>query len=728
MFNISIQHEGTVPCVIPEGRLDTLNSTVFNEKIQLLAEQEDYLIIDFKNCNYLASSGIRVLMVTAKKLNARGGSLMLASLPPEVFQVIEMTGLQKVFPVFKDPAAAIEEIRRLRKKASQSSEIQIGNLNFQVQAYGDINLPARFWHKVDIVGYNELGISVGIGSPAESLADDGENRGTFIIIGNCAGFIPFDRKFPQEFRVLMDASAGGIFLQNAISFGPEPSLQVRLTNPSKIRASILTDAILQMPKMVSQGKPLAFVIADFGAPASVTLCFFGDTPHAKGFHGAKFVLNSLPALQPGEQLSDYMSRSLTIENIESVESIEPLYLPSSVYIFQSPVVWVFNPDQLVDAEDQRIRIETADGFVLDPYKAFLARRLYTDSGRVVIRQLHGGYSAQTFQVESFDPDGRKLRPTVLKIANRNLISREAERCQKYALPYILNNSAIVLGTAFYCDNGALRYNFVGIGGEQTKLKWLTHIFNEWPADQLEPLFDKIFLQILNPWYGQSVKGDIFPYRDQDPTLTFFPTLCETAKEVLAIDPDEKFMTISETGEKRINPYWFLRYEYPRRRNHPIGYYSAICHGDLNMQNILLDKEMNVYLIDFSETQPRSAISDFARLEAIFMIEHAPISNEKELREMIDFTTRFYTINDLNQLPDITWQGSEPDNMKRNLALTLKMRNYALNCTSGHPDIVPYYIALLEWILPIVCYGGTELPVKKLSAYVSGLLCQKILEA
>jgi len=37
---------------------------------------------------------------------------------------------------------------------------------------------------------------------------------------------------------------------------------------------------------------------------------------------------------------------------------------------------------------------------------------------------------------------------------------------------------------------------------------------------------------------------------------------------------------------------------------------------------LLDGEMNVYLIDFSETRPRSVVSDFARLEAIFMIEHA----------------------------------------------------------------------------------------------------------
>ncbi|HEY5511008.1 MAG TPA: hypothetical protein VIK10_08265 [Prolixibacteraceae bacterium] len=67
------------------------------------------------------------------------------------------------------------------------------------------------------------------------------------------------------------------------------------------------------------------------------------------------------------------------------------------------------------------------------------------------------------------PEGRI---DALKMANRNIILRETERCQKYALPYILNNSAIVLGTKFFGERGTLRYNFVGIGGEQTQLKWL----------------------------------------------------------------------------------------------------------------------------------------------------------------------------------------------------------------------------------------------------------------
>ncbi len=718
MFTISIRNEAAVCLVIPEGRLDTLNSAAFNDKVQLLVDQEDHLIIDFRSCNYLSSTGIRSLMAAAKKLAAKRGSLMLANLSPEVYQVIEMTGLHKVFPVFKDAAGAREEVLRLRKSIGKSSEISIGDYQYQVQDNGISAGQAWHWVSPDIAGFDELALSAGSGTPAESLVDDGENQGSFFTIGNCAGFIPFNKNMQADFRVVSDPSAAGIFLQHAWSFSPAPTRQVKLAERNDIDMSTLLEALTRIQQMVGSGMARGMVIADFNEfLPSISVGIIADDK----MRGGRFLLNSLPDLNPGESFTEFVRRALNIENIEGVGLLD-----QSMRL-TNPIIWLFDSDVWGNPAENRIKVETSEPFPFEPYKMFMARRLYIDSARVVVKQLHGGYSAQTFQVESFDREGRKLRPTVLKIANRNLIAREASRCQEYALPYIMNNSAIVLGTVFFCDQGALRYNFVGIGGEQTRLRWLTHLFNEWPTAQLEPLFDKIFLQILKPWYGQPVKGKIYPYRDQDPTTTFFTTLCETAMEQLSIHADDQYMLIEETGEKWINPYWFLKHEYPARRNQAIDYYSSICHGDLNMQNILLDQEMNVYLIDFSETKPRSAISDFARLEAIFMIEHAVLETPDDRKLMIDFTTEFYNRDRLTTVPDLEWHGRQPEKMHRNLSLTRRMRQYALECTSGDPNIVPYYLALLEWILPIVCYGGVPVEYKRLSAYVAGMLCQKIIE-
>ncbi len=436
--------------------------------------------------------------------------------------------------------------------------------------------------------------------------------------------------------------------------------------------------------------------------------------------GLKFILDEVSAELPGISFLRTMEELLTMDHLEGVEPLDP---PAPLL---HPRVWLFHAGGREDFNSQRISVETIGDFPFEPWKAFLARRLYSDSARVVVRPLHGGYSAQTCQVESYDDSGRKLRPTVLKIAGRALITRESERCQRYALPYIMNNSAMVLGTAFYGDMGALRYNFVGIGGEESQLRWLTHYYNEWPVEKLEPLFDKLFLHILKPWYGQPVAEKIYPFRDHDPTLTFFPALCDTAGEQLSFPPEEQFIALEEADERLLNPYWFLKYEYPRRRDVPVGYYTSVCHGDLNMQNVLLDEAENVYLIDFSETRPRSVVSDFARLEAIFMVERAPLEDEDDLREMIRFLIPFYRTNTLEMENRERWKGRGQDVLDRNLFLTRKMRQYSLHFTGGNTNPVPYYIAMLEWVLPIVCYGGVSLLHKKLSAAVAALLCEEVM--
>jgi hypothetical protein len=345
---------------------------------------------------------------------------------------------------------------------------------------------------------------------------------------------------------------------------------------------------------------------------------------------------------------------------------------------------------------------------------------------VKVEALHGGYSAQTFQVTSYDEEGRKMRPTVLKIASRALITRESVRCRQYVLPYIFNNSAIVLGTEFYGEKGALRYNFVGIGGEESRLKWLTHYFLDSGMDVLSPVFDKIFLQILKPWYGQPVYGIIYPFKDHDPTLTFFPHIYQTVDELFSISPDEQSIRVEEMDRPILNPYWFLKHQFPARRHTWINYYSGICHGDLNMQNILLDENMNVYLIDFSETKPRSVISDFARLEAIFLVDHAPLENEKDMTDYIEFITHFYESPLLFETKEIVYHGRHSEKVAKHAALAMKMRAYAFNSVKGNQDPVPYYMALLEWVLPVVCYT-LPLSHRRLSMIVSAILAEKVSE-
>jgi len=721
MFSVTIQNDDKALVLMPNGRLDAVNHPLFEKELKPLLASELYLVIDFANCPYLSSSGIRLLISANRQLGSRGGALMLSSLTPEVFQVIEMTGLLSVFRVFRNQAEALAEVASVRASGLKAKDISIGEYQYHFQQLESRSFGASYWEGEGIAGYDELGFAAGSGSPAGSLEENEEQRGVFLIAGPCGGFIPDRAGESPDFRVVRDPSGGGVFVDRALSVGMKPWARVHLNRPFAVSFGDLLQHMAAMPKPSDESRLTAVAAADYTPGRPSLTGFFPELMPLGKPAGVKFSLMNLPDIQPSESFEQFIHTALTLDQLENVNPADP------DQILAGPTIWLFYSEEPAPASAKRTRIETTVADSLEPYKIFLARRLYNDSGRVVVKPLHGGYSAQTFQVDSYDRDGRRLRPTVLKIGNRAMISRESDRCKQFALPYILNNSAQVLGTVFYAGMGALRYNFVGIGGDQTQLKWLTHLYNSWNADELEPLFDKIFLRILNPWYGQPVKATLFPYRDHDPTATFFGNLCETAEKELGISPEVPEMVIIETGETTVNPYWFLKHGFRERRDWSVNYYSGICHGDLNMQNILLDQDMNVYLIDFSETRPRAAISDFARLEAILMIEHAQVEEPADMEKMIRLVRKFYQNEDLNRLPDVTWTGSEPELMNRNLRMCLKMRQYAIKTVSGNPDIVPYYLAMLEWVLPIVCYGGVTRNRKKLSAYVAGLLCGQVIQ-
>ncbi len=728
MFKISTtKHNSPLICLSAEGRLDTLTSDIFRERLEKIDKDDRFLVVDFSKCNYISSSGVRVLIQASRKMSANSGALCLTSLSVEVFQVLEMAGLDKVLTIYSDNETATDEISKLIENQNRSVEIEICHTKFDVFRHSEAT-EALSWNREQVAGYNELMVAAGWGTPAECQVSEKDGRCLFVTLEHCTAFIPEDKLESPEFRVVKESSSGAVNVRRAISFNSDFTLFVAPKSTVTIPFQEYLKGILNHDIPLTGSKVRAFIITgqSLGKP-SLQLVFHifsaekGDLGLSGTFFGARFILNKLKEKHPDESLRQYLTRLLKLENVEETGRLD------YEITLDNPVTWVFDAVSIKDAAHAIVTVECEGELTLESYKQFLVRRLYDDSARVTVKQLHGGYSAQTFQVDSYDNLGRRLRPTVLKIAGREMIIREADCCNRYSLPYIMNNSAMVLGTAIFCQTGALRYNFVGIGGENTQLKWLTHYFNSWSTKELKPLFDKIFLDILKPWYGQPVREKIYPFRDHDPTATFFADLVKTAEDVLGINTQEEYISFTGIAGALTNPYHFLKHVYKKRADYGIDYYTSVCHGDLNMQNILLDNQMNVYLIDFSETRPRSVVSDFARLEAIFMAESTPLNSEEDLIGIAPFIEQFYSCENLDSIPGSSLYKGSSKVMERNIQLTLKMRDYAARAVRGERSIVPYYLALLEWVLPIVCYGSADTLHKRLSCYIAGLLCQKIKE-
>ncbi len=741
MVNIHADTVNNVPILTIEGRLDTLNSEEFEKATAGLLKQGNHLVIHFGKCSYLSSSGIRVLISVTKQISSREhGQLVLAEVPEEVSYVLEMAGIKNLFTLVRDQEEAIELVLKNMNKNLQTKEVEAGQWLFDHHIAAEKEQPAYYWQDQGIAGYDELGFSAGIGMAAEIMAEAPPASGLFFTTGTCAGFVPHHRASAPDFRISMEPLRAGIWVKEAISFNKEPNAVLQLKNFEQIDFNEMISAIRVASGKILPGVALiGYVLVDrhpenpslytgliseansAPCPGSGFFSCMDEAAHKDQpvFTGGLFKLDKLNKQPAFPSLEKFLQENIRLDNIRDFST------PDKHANLTRPIVWLFFAKKTENAATKRIQIEAHEDFFSTPHNAFLTRRLYQDSSKLVLKQLQGGFSAKTYQVTSYDHNGRKLRPTVLKLADRQIIQREADRCREYAMPYILNNSAMILGTEFFGNAGALRYNFVGIGGEQSKLKWLTHYFLEWPAEKLEPLFNKIFLKILNPWYGQTVIQNIFPFRDHDPSKTFFPDIFDKAFNLLGISSDDQTIIPEETKEEMINPYWYLKHKFPSHYGFSMEYPESICHGDLNMQNILLDEQMNVYLIDFSETRPRAVVSDFARLEAVFMLEFSPLETTDDFLNMVELMREIYNTDRLDQCPE--GHGIRNEAFKRNVRLTRLMRQYAFASAGNNPDPIPYTIALLEWVLPVVNYVQASLPQKKLSMIAASFLCKKLME-
>jgi thiamine kinase-like enzyme len=167
----------------------------------------------------------------------------------------------------------------------------------------------------------------------------------------------------------------------------------------------------------------------------------------------------------------------------------------------------------------------------------------------------------------------------------------------------------------------------------------------------------------------------------------------------------------------------LRTEYPRRAGRPRLWYQAINHGDLNLKNILVDEQENLYVIDFSETRPRNIVADVARMESIVKFQTMRVDTPEELAQMVEFEQGLAEVERLGDVPPNRYRGENPEVAKAYAAIC-RLREYARMVTIFETDMEPYWLALLEWTYSVLSYDEPLLR-RKLAAYSAAILSGRI---
>jgi anti-anti-sigma factor len=83
-----------------KGRLDAVTAAAAEADINKTIEAgAANLVLNLSGLEYISSAGLRVLLVTAKKLSRQNGKIVLCSLRDVVREVFEISGFLSIFPV-----------------------------------------------------------------------------------------------------------------------------------------------------------------------------------------------------------------------------------------------------------------------------------------------------------------------------------------------------------------------------------------------------------------------------------------------------------------------------------------------------------------------------------------------------------------------------------------------------------------------------------------------------
>jgi len=81
------------------GRLDSTTATDFEKSLMNLIDLQKENVVCFKELKYISSSGLRVLLVAAKKLSTAGRKLTISSMQDHIKEVFDISGFTGLFNI-----------------------------------------------------------------------------------------------------------------------------------------------------------------------------------------------------------------------------------------------------------------------------------------------------------------------------------------------------------------------------------------------------------------------------------------------------------------------------------------------------------------------------------------------------------------------------------------------------------------------------------------------------
>ena len=98
-MNITKTYDEKELTITVDERIDTVTAPDFENEIMDEMGNFDSLILDFNDLEYISSAGLRVLVLTQKKLKPEGIPFVIKNVNDTIKEILSMSGFDKILTI-----------------------------------------------------------------------------------------------------------------------------------------------------------------------------------------------------------------------------------------------------------------------------------------------------------------------------------------------------------------------------------------------------------------------------------------------------------------------------------------------------------------------------------------------------------------------------------------------------------------------------------------------------